>query len=327
VTVPRILSTGLYVPRRILTNDELAQRVDTSDEWIFGHTGIRERRIAADDEATSDLALAAGRRALEAAGLDPLDLDLVLVATSTPDHLGFPSTASLVQAGLGATKAGAMDLTAACSGFVYGLETARAFVTAGSARHVLVIGAEVFSRIVDWNDRNTCILFGDGAGAVLVGPSPEGLPAPWFAPSLLRSDGTGGPALSRPAGGTRRPVAADPKELTVFMDGRKVYSFAITVVKDIILEILTKNGLGLDQVDWVVPHQANVRIVASAAQRLGLPLERFYLNMDRYANTSGATIPLALAEMDAQGLLKRGQTIVTVGFGGGLTWGANLFQW
>lgn len=323
--IPRILSTGLYVPTTVLTNDQLASRVETSDEWIYSHTGIRERRIAATDQATSDLALAAGRQALERRGLDPRDLDLILVATSTPDYLGFPSTASLVQHGLGAVNAGAMDLVAACTGFVYALETARNYVATGSARHVLVIGAEVFSRIVDWNDRNTCILFGDGAGAVLVGPSDSD--GGWFAPSLLRSDGSGGGALVRPAGGTRTPVPQRPQDLFMTMEGRKVYAFAITVVKDIILEILQKNGLSLDQVDWVVPHQANARIVASAAQRLGLPLERFYQNMERYANTSGATIPLALAEMDAQGILHRGQVVVTVGFGAGLTWGANLFRW
>lgn len=305
--VPRVLSTGFYVPSRVMTNDEVATLVDTSDEWIFSHTGIRERRIAADTEATSDLAVQAGRQALARAGLDPADLDQVLVATSTPDHLGFPSTASLVQHGLGAVKAGAMDVTAACTGFVYALETARAFVAAGTARTVLVLGAEVFSRIVDWTDRNTCILFGDAAAAVLVGAEgPAGSEA-YFAPSLLRSDGSGGPALVRPAGGTRQPVATVPRDLAVAMDGRRVYAFAITVVKDIILEILDRNGLRLDQVDWFVPHQANVRIVTSAAQRLGVGLERFYLNMERYANTSGATIPLALAEMDQKGLLRRGQ--------------------
>lgn len=323
--VPRIVSTGLYVPEKVLTNDELATRLDTSDEWIFSHTGIRERRIAAADQATSDLAAEAGRMALARAGVDPVDLDLILVATGTPDHLGFPSTANLVQNALGATRAGAMDLVAACTGFVYALETARAFVASGAASKVLVIGAEVFSRIVDWSDRNTCILFGDGAGAVVVGASD--LPDPWFAPSILRSDGAGAPALARIAGGTRKPQADTPRELAVFMDGRRVYSFAITVVKDVILEILAQNQRTLADVDWVVPHQANVRIVASAAQRLGLPLEKFYLNMERYANTSGATIPLALAEMDQLGLLRRGQLIVTVGFGAGLTWGANLFRW
>ncbi len=310
-----------------MTNDELATMVDTSDEWIYSHTGIRERRIAADGQATSDLAIEAAQKALDRAGVGAEEVDQILVATSTPDYLGFPATASLVQHALGATKAGAMDVVAACSGFVYGLETARAFIAAGTARYVLVVGAEVFSRILDWTDRNTCILFGDAGAAVLVGPSPSSLPEPWFAPSLLRSDGEGGPALLRPAGGTRQPVANVPRELAVFMDGRRVYSFAITVVKDIILDILTRNGFTLDDVDWVVPHQANVRIVASAAQRLGLPLERFYLNMEFYANTSGASIPLAMAEMEDRGLLQRGQLIVTVGFGAGLSWGANLFRW
>ena len=325
--VPRVLATGFAVPSRVMTNDELSTMVDTSDEWIYSHTGIRERRIADDGQATSDLAAEACRRALERAGVAAGDVGLILVATSTPDYLGFPATASLVQNALGATRAGAMDVNAACTGFVYALETARAFIIAGTVRYVLVVGAEVFSRIIDWTDRNTCILFGDGAAATLVGPTPAGLPEGWFPPSLLRSDGEGGPALLRPAGGTRQPVARKPSELAVAMDGRRVYSFAITVVKDIVLDILTRNGLTLDDVDWFVPHQANVRIVASAAQRLGVPLDRFYLNMERYANTWGASIPLALAEMEDLGLLERGQIIVTVGFGAGLSWGANLFRW
>jgi 3-oxoacyl-[acyl-carrier-protein] synthase-3 len=310
-----------------MTNDELSTLVDTSDEWIESHTGIKERRIAADDQATSDLAIEAARRALDRAGVSADEVDQILLATSTPDFLGFPATASLVQHALGASRAGAQDVYAACTGFVYALETARAYIAAGTARYVLVIGAEVFSRIIDWTDRNTCILFGDGAAAALVGPSPEGLSEPWFVPSLLRSDGSGAAALLRPAGGTRKPQPDTPRELAVAMDGRRVYSFAITVVKDIILDILGRHGLTLDDVDWVVPHQANVRIVASAAQRLGLPLDRFYLNIDRFANTSGASIPLALAEMDERGLLRRGQLIVTVGFGAGLSWGANLFRW
>lgn len=325
--VPRVLATGFAVPPRIMTNDELAATLDMSGEWIESHTGIQERRIAADDQATSDLAVEAALGALKRAVVAAEEVGQILVATSTPDYLGFPATASLVQHAIGATKAGAQDVYAASTGFVYAFETARAYVAAGTARYVLVIGAEVFSRILDWTDSNTCILFGDGAAAVLVGPSPEALGEPWFAPSLLRSDGSGAAALLRPAGGTRKPQPDTPRELAVAMDGRRVYSFAITVVKDIILEILGRHGLTLDDVDWVVPHQANVRIVASAAQRLGLPLDRFYLNMERYANTWGASIPLALAEMDERGLLKRGQLIVTVGFGAGLSWGANLFRW
>ncbi len=312
--VPRVLATGFAVPPRIMTNDELAAMVDLSGDWIESHTGIKERRIA-DGQTTSDLATEAARLTLERAGMAPEQVDQILVATSTPDHQGFPATASLVQHALGAIRAGAQDVYAASTGYVYAFETARAYIAARTARYVLVIGAEVFSRILDWTDRNTCILFGDGAAAVLLGPSPEALGEPWFVPSLLRSDGSGAAALMRPDGGA------------VVMDGRRVYSFAITVVKDIILEILGRHGLSLDDVAWVVPHQANVRIVASAAQRLGLPLDRFYLNMERYANTWGASIPLALAEMDERGLLKRGQLIVTVGFGAGLSWGANLFRW
>ena len=321
--MPRVLSTGMYVPERIMENHELSLLVDTSDEWIYSHTGIRRRRIAADHEATSDLAISAGKQALARAGLAAENLDMVLVATSTPDYLGFPSTASLVQHALGATKAGAFDVSAACTGFVYALETARAFIVAGTARNVLVIGAETFSRIVNWKDRNTCILFGDGAGAVLLGPSDDAE----FFPSYLGSEGEGGRYLLRPTGGTRVPGSTGPDSSFVSMDGRAVYAFAIRVIKDSILEVLARNGRSLDQVKWIVPHQANVRIVDSAAKRLELPLDRFYLNMEDYANTSGATIPLALAEMDAKGLLSRGDLVLTVGFGAGLSYGANLFTW
>jgi 3-oxoacyl-[acyl-carrier-protein] synthase-3 len=269
--------------------------------------------------------LAAGRQALARSGLSATDLDMVIVATSTPDYLGFPSTASLVQHGLGAANAGAFDVSAACTGFVYALETARAFIEAKTARHVLVIGAETFSRILDWKDRNTCILFGDGAGALILGPdSIAGAP---FYPAYLRSEGEGGPALLRPEGGTRSPVMTAPERSYVAMDGRAVYAFAIRVVKESILAVLEKAGRNLDEVRWIIPHQANVRIVDSAAKRLGIPLERFYLNMENYANTSGATIPLALAEMNEKNLLSRGDLVLTVGFGAGLAYGANLFVW
>lgn len=322
-----IQSTGFYVPERIMTNEEWSQWVETSDEWIYSHTGIRNRRVAAPDEATSDLAVKAAQDCLQRAGVSPEDVDMILVATTTPDFLSFPSTASLVQSKLGATKAGAMDLSAACTGFVYALETARAMVEAGTASHILVIGAEVFTRILNWKDRNTCILFGDGAGAVLVSPSPS--PRSELLGAFLRSDGTGGPALERHTGGTKFPTLpdTDPESSCVFMDGRKVYNFALGAVKEAVTTILDKHEKTMDQVAWIVPHQANVRIIDASAKRLGLPMEKFYINMEHYANTSGATIPLALAEMDQKGLLHRGDLIVTVGFGAGLTWGSNLLTW
>lgn len=322
-----IQSTGFYVPEKIMTNDEWSQWVDTSDEWIYSHTGIRNRRVAAPDQSTSDLAVLAARDCLSNAGLPASELDMILVATTTPDYLSFPSTASLVQDKLGAGKAGAMDLSAACTGFVYALETARAMVEAGTGRHILVIGAEVFTRILNWKDRNTCILFGDGAGAVLVSPTDSDKSL--LVNAVLRSDGSGGPALERHAGGTRYPVTAETsyEDTCVYMDGRRVYNFAVSVVKQTILDILEKNGKTLEDVAWIVPHQANVRIIDATAKRLGIGLEKFYLNMENYANTSGATIPLALGEMDAKGLLTRGDLILTVGFGAGLTYGANLLYW
>lgn len=322
-----ILSTGWALPDRVMTNDDLAQLVDTSDEWIYSHTGIKTRRIAAEHETTSDLGLRAARMALERGGLGVEQVDMILVATATPDYPSFPSTASLIQDRLGAAGAGAMDVSAACTGFVYALETARAFVSAGTARYVLVIGAEIFSRILNWKDRNTCVLFGDGAGAVLVGPSPD--PARGLRFSRLRSDGSGAEALLRPAGGTKEPLSpqSDPTRGCLAMDGRRVYTFAVKAVREIIEETCADAGLIPSDLDWIVPHQANIRIIDAAAKRLELPLERFYTNIERLANTSGASIPLALAEMDQKGLLKPGQKVLTVGFGAGLTYGANLLVW
>lgn len=320
---PRILATGYYVPTKRVTNDELALKVETSDEWIFSHTGIRSRYLAAPDESTSDLAYKAAFSALQNAKLSPDDLDMILVATSTPDYLGFPSVACLVQEKLQATRSGALDLSAACSGFVYAFEVARSLIVAGSARNVMVIGAEVFSRIVNWQDRNTCVLFGDGAAAVLLGA--DGV-SPFYS-SVLHSDGSESLALMRPAGGVKAPRASNEADYLVAMDGRKVYNFAVKAIKDCILEILDKNQVPLAAVTWIVPHQANIRIVESAANRLGIPMDRFYMNIHEYANTSGATIPLALAEMDVKKLLKKGDLVLTVGFGAGLTYGANLFVW
>ena len=315
--MPRILSTGFYVPERCVSNEELSTRLDTSDEWIFSHTGIKTRYLAADNETTSSLALRAARAALERAGKAPDEVDLILVATGSPDYPGFPACASIVQDQLGCRQAAAMDVVAACSGFVYAVETARNFLIAGAARLVLVIGAEVFSRILDWSDRSTCILFGDGAGAVLIG-SGEGLPPNGdFRRSILMSDGSGAETL------TSRQAHSP----YLFMNGRSVYNFAVRIVAELVQNILNLNGLVLDDIRWIVPHQANARIIESAAKSLGIPLDRFYMNISQYANTSGASIPIALAEMDEKGLLNRGDWVLLVGYGAGLTAGVNLFRW
>ena len=326
-----IRSVGSYVPPRRMSNHELAEFVDTSHEWIYSHTGIAYRHIASEDEAASDLALPAARKALEAADLTASEIDLVIVATSTPDYIGLPSTACVVQDAIGATNAGAMDIMAVCTGFVYALETARAFVRSGSARHVLLVGTEVYSKIMDWSDRNTCVLFGDGAGAVVVSPVENGGEGgSRIIDSILRSEGSGAGSLLRPCGGTRKaylPGQTPASELALQMDGRKVYVFAVRAIVDTVVEILERNQLAFDDVSYFVPHQANRRIIESAAKRLGISADRFYLNLEEYANTSAASIPLALDEMNTKGLLHRGDTIVTIGFGAGLTYGANLLVW
>lgn len=331
-TESRILSVASYVPPRRMTNDELAKTVDTSDEWIYSHTGIKARHIAADDMAASDLAAAAVTLAIERAGIGPNEIDLILVATSTPDYAGFPSTAAIVQDKVGASRAAAMDLVAACTGFVYGLTTAHSFVASGEARNVVVVGTEVFSKILNWNDRNTCVLFGDGAGAVVLqGTKAEnGKPARGVLGSYLRSRGNGAETLCRPVGGTKTPLVAGQIEIEntkLFMDGRAVYKFAVGAIIEVIDTILEQSDLTLEQVDHVVPHQANVRIMEAACRRAGYPTGKFYSNIADYANTSGASIPIALAEMEETGLLKPGQSVLTVGFGAGLTYGGNLIRW
>lgn len=323
----RITGVGSYTPERRVTNDELAETLDTSDEWIRSHTGIRARHIAAPNEAASDLGVTASARALEASGVDPGQIDLILLATSTPDYQGLPSTASVVQDRLGCENAGAMDLVAACTGFVYGLETAHAYVRAGLARHVLVVGAEVYSRIVDWSDRSTCILFGDGAGACVVsaGENDGGI-----IDSILRSRGSDAESLYRPRGGSRSPLSAGETadhDTYLKMDGRRVYVFAVSVLVDIIRLLLERNSLSIAEVDYIVPHQANVRIIEAAAKRADIPMEKFYTNLQEYANTSAASIPIALDEMKRGGLLRPGSTVLTIGFGAGLAYGGNLIRW
>ncbi|WP_274651578.1 beta-ketoacyl-ACP synthase III [Paenibacillus humicola] len=321
-----IIGSGKYVPERILTNRELEQMVETNDEWIVTRTGIRERRIAAAEQATSDLAYEAAVKALEASGLSAEDLDLILVATITPDMF-FPSTASLLQARLGAKKAAAFDLSAACTGFIYGLATASSMIATGMYNHVLVVGAECLSRITDYTDRNTCILFGDGAGAVVLGRVPEGR---GFKSFELGADGTGGELLKIGGGGSRLPssqASVADKQHYIYMAGREVFKFAVRIMGGAAEEALRKAGIEKSEIDLLVPHQANIRIIESALNRLELPPEKCMVNLDKYGNISAASIPIALAEAVEQGRVNEGDCIVLVGFGGGLTWGASVLIW
>lgn len=321
-----IIGTGKYVPEKILTNSDLEKIVETNDEWIVSRTGIRERHIAAPEQATSDLAYEAALKALESAGMKAEELDLIIVATVTPDS-AFPSTACILQDKLGAKGAAAFDLSAACSGFVYSLATATGFIQNGMYNNALVIGADTLSRITDYTDRNTCVLFGDGAGAVIVGEVPEGR---GFKSFDLGAEGSGGSLLNMEAGGSRLPASLqtiEDKKHFIYMNGREVFKFAVRVMGTATERVLTKAGISKENVDLFVPHQANIRIIQSAMQRLELPPEKCVINVDRYANTSAASIPLALVEAAEEGRMKEGDTILMVGFGGGLTWGASVLVW
>ncbi len=324
-----IRAVDFTVPKKRMANDEFSATLDTSDEWIRSHTGIGYRHIADPSQATSDLAYEACRKVLKRAGVGAEKIDLVLVATATADFIGFPSVSCIVQDRLGAKNAGAMDIGAGCTGFIYALETARNYVAGGGARNVLVVGAEILSRIIDWKDRNTCVLFGDGAGAVLVSADPSDGDR-GIIRSLLRSDGSGARLLERTVGGTRFPFtsgAVDPADSFLRMDGRKVYNFAVRVVSEGMVEMLDKSGLRLEDVTWIVPHQANVRIIEAAAKRAKIPMGKFFINIEEYANTSAASIPIALSEMSSRGLLKPEDLVLTFGFGAGLTYGGNLIRW
>lgn len=321
-----IIGTGKYVPERILTNKELEAMVETNDEWIVTRTGIKERRLAAVEEATSDLALHASREAIAAAGLTAEDIDLIIVATITPDMF-FPSTACLLQDKLGAKKAAAFDLSAACSGFIYGLATGSSMIASGLYKNVLVVGAETLSRITDYTDRNTCILFGDGAGAVVLGEVEEGR---GFQSFELGADGSGGELLKVHGGGSRVPASEESiqnKQHYIHMAGNDVFKFAVRIMGSVAEEALLKAGIAKEEVDLLVPHQANIRIIQSALNRLNLSEEKAMVNLDKYGNMSSASIPVALAEAVEQGRVKEGDRIVLVGFGGGLTWGASVLVW
>ncbi|MAN80902.1 MAG: 3-oxoacyl-ACP synthase [Rhodospirillaceae bacterium] len=334
MTMPRsiILGCGSYLPERIVTNDELAQRVDTTDEWIVERTGIRQRHIAEEGQLTSDLALAAAERAIEHAGIDVDDIDLVILATTTPDQT-FPSTATKVQAALGMSNGAAFDIQAVCSGFLYGISTADAFIRSGQARTVLLIGAETFSRILDWEDRGTCVLFGDGAGAVVLQASANGADKDNDASAghnqergvlstHLHSDGKlnnllyvdGGPSSTQTVGHVR-------------MVGREVFRHAVTNLAAVVDEALDANSLEREDITWIVPHQANKRILDSTARKLGVSPDRVVTTVDRHANTSAASIPLALDAAVKDGRIKRGDLLLLEAMGGGLTWGSALVRW
>lgn len=322
----RITGTGSCLPERVLTNADLEKTLDTSDEWIVTRTGIRERRIAADGQYTSDLATEAGRRALVMAGIEPADLDLILVATVTGDF-SWPATACLVQHQLQAHRAFAFDISAACSGFIYGLATAESYIRSGAARRVLVIGAEIFSRIVDWQDRGTCILFGDGAGAVVLEAQQgdRGLLS-----CHLHTDGANWPLLYQLGFGSRNPAGGPngKKELPyIRMQGNEVFKVAVRSLSEAGEEALSANGLQANDVDLLIPHQANRRILEATAKRLGIPFEKVVMNLDRVGNTSGASIPLALDEAHRGGRIQPGDLLLLNAFGGGFTWGAVLIRW
>jgi 3-oxoacyl-[acyl-carrier-protein] synthase III len=320
-----ITGLGCRVPERVITNDELSTMMDTNDEWIRERTGIRERRVAAPEEALSDLCLPACRDALEQAGLDASEIDLIIVATVTPD-MAFPSTGAILADQLGAPDAAAYDLSAGCTGFMYAVAQGYGMLAGGLAQKALVVGGDVLSRILDWSDRSTAVLFGDGAGAVVL----ERVPAGGFLGFELGADGSGGPQLYVPAGGSRSPASEETvaeRMHFVKMNGREVFKFATRVLVSSAEAVLAECGLSIEDVDVYVPHQANVRIIEHARQKLGIPEEKTVIDVDRYGNTSSGSIPLALADAAADGRLRPGRLVLMTGMGAGLTWGSGLIEW
>ena len=321
-----ILGTGYYLPEKILTNSDLEKIVDTSDEWITERTGIKERRIAADDVATSDLAMRAAEMALKDAKVSPEDLDLIIVATLTSDRI-IPSTACMIQDRLGAKNASAFDLSAACSGFVYGITVAAQFIQCGTYKKALVIGAETLSKYINWEDRNTCVLFGDGAGAAVLGPTEAGYGILGFD---LGSDGSGGDAIQIPSSGSRMPVSNESiaqRLNLIHMNGKEVFKFAVKAMGNTVKRTLENIGMMQEEIDWLVPHQANIRIIQSAAKRLNMPMDKVVVNIAKYGNMSAACIPIALAEAAAEKRFKKGDIVALSGFGAGLTWASCIIRW
>lgn len=321
-----ILGIGHYVPEKTVTNFDMEKIVDTSDQWITERTGIKQRHFAAPEQATSDMSVIAAQRALEDAGVAPEEIELVIVGTASPDH-AFPSTACLVQDRLGCKNAAAFDLSAGCSGFVYNLAVASQMIKTGLYQKALIIGAETLSRIMNFEDRNTCVLFGDGAGAAVVGVVEEGYGVLGIE---LGADGSGGKYLYQPAGGSRKPATVETAaahEHTIHMNGQEVFKFAIQIMGTAAKRALKAANMKAEELDLLVPHQANMRIITSAAKRLKMPMEKVWANVDKYANTSAASIPIALCEAQAAGALKKGDNILLVGFGAGLTWASIVLKW
>ncbi len=321
-----VLGTGFYVPERVLTNFDLERMVDTSDAWIVERTGIHERRLAPEEAPVSELAFQAAQRALADAGTSPGELDLIILATLTADCV-CPSAACVLQDRLGAKHAAAFDLSAACSGFVYASSVAAQFIANGVYRRVLVIGAETLSKYVDWEDRNTCVLFGDGAGAAVYGPVEDGFGLRAFD---LGSDGSGADVLGIPASGSRCMITEEiiRKRLNrIHMDGREVFRFAVRAMPATLLRSLEQAGLGPEDIDWFIPHQANIRIIQAAAKRLAIPPEKFIINIGKYGNVSAASIPMALAEAAGEGRFHKGDIVALAGFGAGLTWASCIMKW
>lgn len=323
-----ITGTGSYAPSEVLTNQDFEKMVDTSDEWIVTRTGIKQRHIAPPDISTSDVSYEAARRALEMAEVEPAELDMIMVGTVTPDH-PLPATATILQAKLGAVGSAAFDIVAACAGFLHGLALAKAMILTGSYNKILVVGVELLSRITDYNDRSTCVLFGDGAGAVVV-ERKEGENSSGVLSSYLRADGTKKELLWIPLGGTKQKLTAQNVENPdryVRMAGNEIFKLAVRAMCDAARSSLEQAGITTDDIAWLVPHQANIRIIDAVAKRLNISREKVYLNIQEYGNTSAASVPIALDEANRKGLLKKGDYIVMVAFGGGLTWGASLVQW
>ncbi len=320
-----ILGIGSYLPEKVLTNFDLEKIVDTTDEWIYSRSGIKQRHIVAENQATSDISVEAAKKALASANVDVKDIDMFIVATATPDML-FPSTACVVASKFGIVGPPAFDIAAGCTGFIYGIVTAQQFVENGMCKRVLVVGAESLSRILDWTDRSTCVLFGDGAGAVVVGPTDDsGIVA-----SVLGADGVGGHNLTLPAGGSQKPATHETVEQRlhyVHMNGNEVFKFAVRAMAKACQEVMDKAGVTSDQIDWFIPHQANIRIIESASQKLKIPMDKIIVTLDGVGNTSAASIPISLDKASKEGKLKKGDTILTVAFGAGLTWGASVIKW